>query len=103
MLEATKSICARIRERTGLLSDGNTLVREALEGDNPRIRINTMGTPSEKSEQAGFADLIRGVISMFRNPTAHVPRVEWDMTEADALDLLSVASLILRRIDSSSK
>ena len=38
---------------------------------------------------------------MFRNPTAHAPRVQWEMTREDAEDLLSLVSLIHRRLDAA--
>jgi uncharacterized protein (TIGR02391 family) len=38
---------------------------------------------------------------MFRNPTAHEARVLWKMDKADAEDLLSMVSLIHRRLDSA--
>ena len=30
---------------------------------------------------------LRGVFGTFRNPVAHAPRTEWEISEADALDL----------------
>lgn len=64
--------------------------------------INPRQTVSEKSEQSGFANLVKGAFGMFRNPTAHEAKVHWTMTEADAEDLLSIASLIHRRLDAAS-
>jgi hypothetical protein len=37
----------------------------------------------------------------FRNVTAHAPRITWVITEQDALDLLTIASLLHRRIDAA--
>jgi uncharacterized protein (TIGR02391 family) len=53
------------------------------------------------SEQRGFANLVKGAFGMFRNPTAHAPRIHWSMGKADAEDLLSLVSLIHRRIDAA--
>jgi Protein of unknown function (Hypoth_ymh) len=39
-----------------------------------------------------------GFFGTFRNPIAHAARIEWPMSEQDALDLLSLASYILRRL-----
>jgi hypothetical protein len=33
------------------------------------------------------------------NPTAHSPRISWPMTEQDALDLLTLLSMLHRRLD----
>lgn len=99
VLEAAKSIADKLRERTGLTDDGAVLIDRALTGDPPMLAINSLQTDSEKSEQRGFANLLKGTFGMFRNPTAHAPRLHWNMEKSDAEDLLSLASLIHRRID----
>lgn len=103
VLEAVKSISDKLRSLTGLTEDGENLVNKALCGANPRLGINALSTPSERSEQSGFAQLIKGANGMFRNPTAHAPRVKWQMAKEDAEDLLSVASLIHRRLDAARR
>lgn len=102
VLEAVKSVMDKLRERTGLTDDGNALVERALGGDRPMLAINPLQTKSEISEQKGFAYLVRGTVGMFRNPAAHEPRIHWPMTKDDAADLLSLLSLIHRRLDASS-
>lgn len=102
VLEAAKSIADKLRERTGLTDDGATLIDRALTGDPPMLAINSLQTESEKSEQRGFANLLKGTFGMFRNPTAHAPRLHWNMEKSDAEDLLSLASLIHRRIDGAT-
>jgi len=101
VLEAAKSIFDKLRLLSGLSEDGAILVDKALCGNTPLIAINSMTTESERSEQAGFANLIKGTYGMFRNPTAHEARVRWHMGKEDAEDLLSLASLIHRRLDSA--
>jgi len=101
VLEATKSIAAKIRERTDLISDGASLIDGALAGENPRLKINNFITETEKSEQKGFINLAKGLFGTFRNPTAHAPKIEWNLSEEDALDLFSLASYVLRRIEKS--
>jgi uncharacterized protein (TIGR02391 family) len=102
VLEAAKSVLDKMRDKTGLTDDGNTLIDRVLSGDLPMLTINDFGTESEKSEQKGFANLVRGTIGMFRNPAAHAPRIHWPMTKSDAEDLLSLVSLIHRRLDAST-
>ena len=99
VLEAVKSIADKMRIQTGLTDDGATLVDRVLAGKPPMLIINPHLSESEKMEQKGFANLIRGVFGMFRNPTAHEARVRWEMSKADAEDLLSMVSLIHRRLD----
>lgn len=99
--EAVKSVAAKMRIKTGLTDDGSTLVDRALGGTPPMIAINPLVSESEKGEQRGFANLVRGTFGMFRNPTAHEPRIHWPMSKGDAQDLLTLVSLIHRRLDAS--
>jgi uncharacterized protein (TIGR02391 family) len=101
VLEATKSIADKLRAKSGLTEDGARLVDAALCGSAPRVAINPLTTESQRSEQTGFANLVKGVFSMFRNPTAHEARILWTMSKEDAEDLLSLASLIHRRLDAA--
>lgn len=98
-LEAVKSIADKLRLRTGIDEDGAVLVDRTLAGDSPILSINSLATKSERDEQKGFANLVKGVFGMFRNPTAHEARIHWDMSREDAEDLLTLASLIHRRLD----
>jgi len=102
VLEAAKSIFDKLRTKTGFTEDGGQLVDRAFGGDAPKIAINALATESQKSEQRGFANLLKGTYGMFRNTTAHEARLHWPMGKADAEDLLSLASMIHRRIDAAS-
>jgi uncharacterized protein (TIGR02391 family) len=99
VLEATKSVAAKIRTRTGLTTDGAELVDSALGGSSPILRINPLRNDSHWSEQRGFGNLLKGTFGMFRNPTAHAARIEWPMAGEDALDLLVLVSYAHRRLD----
>lgn len=105
VFEATKSIAEKIRDRTGLCSDGSVLVDEAFSFKNkvPHLALNTLQTESEQSEQKGFSNLLKGVFGTFRNTTAHAPKITWAIDELDALDILSTISLIHRRLDGASE
>jgi len=101
VLEASKSIADKLRTRTGLTDDGGKLVDAALCGSSPLLAINALASESQRSEQSGFANLIKGTFGMFRNPSAHEARILWAMSKEDAEDLLSLASLIHRRLDAA--
>ena len=101
VLEATKSVASKVRSMTGLNSDGAQLIDDAFGGNSPILKINTFKTDTEKSEQKGFTNLAKGLFGTFRNPTAHAPKIEWNIEEQDALDLFTLASYVLRRIDNS--
>jgi uncharacterized protein (TIGR02391 family) len=88
---------------SGAIGDGAPFVDEVLGGDPPRFKINPHLLESHKSEQQGFVNLLKGLFGTFRNPTAHSPKIEWDMPEADALDLFSLCSYIHRRLDGARK
>ncbi|MFD2053722.1 TIGR02391 family protein [Mesorhizobium calcicola] len=66
------------------------------------LAINALATKSEQDEQKGFGNLLKGTFGMFRNPTAHEARINWTMSKEDAEDLLSLVSLIHRRLDAAS-
>ncbi len=102
VFEATKGLAERVRGLTGLDLDGHDLVAAALEGKDPIVKLNPRETDTERNEQRGIANLMKGAFSAFRNPTSHEPKVLWHVSEADALDLLSTLSLIHRRLDSAT-
>ena len=101
VFEATKSIAEKIRIKTNLTSDGSELVDHAFsyKGKIPYLALNNLTTESYESEQKGFMNLLKGVFGTFRNTTAHVPKVTWEINEQDALDILSMISLIHRKLD----
>ncbi len=103
VLEATKSVAEKLRAKTGLTGDGAPLVDDTLGASNglPRLAFNTLRTDSERSEHTGLASLLRGMFGVFRNPTAHAPKIAWRIDEQDALDLLTLASLLHRRLDAA--
>jgi uncharacterized protein (TIGR02391 family) len=105
VVEATKSVAQKLREKSGIACDGNTLVERALgtKAGLPVVAFNSLMTDTLRSEHRGIADLTRGMFSAFRNPTAHEPKVVFKVSEEDAWDLLSLCSLIHRRLDSAAR
>lgn len=107
VLEAAKSVAAKLRLLSGLSSDGASLVMEALglpkDGSSPLLAVNSLSTETEKGEQRGFVNLLVGFFGTVRNPLAHSPKIEWPMDEADALDILTLASLIHRKLDRATR
>ncbi len=103
VFESTKSVADKIRELSGLNSDGSELVESVFSIKNPILIINNLTTETEKSEHKGFANLLKGFFGMFRNTTAHSPKIKWEIDENDALDILSIASLCHRKLDNSIK
>jgi uncharacterized protein (TIGR02391 family) len=101
VLEATKSVAEKLRQRTGLTTDGPELIDAAFGGGTPKLALNSLQIESEKSEQRGFVNLLKGIFGTFRNVTAHAPKATWPIREQDALDLLTIVSYAHRRIDAA--
>lgn len=73
-----------IRNKSGLDSDGNTLVGSAFGGQNPIIKVNSLHTESERDEQRGVEQLLRGIYTAIRNPRSHEKRTD----SAETADIL---------------
>jgi TIGR02391 family protein len=102
VLEANKGLLRRVKDLSGKQSDGNTLIEEVF-SKNPILIINNYQSSSEKNEHNGFYNLLRGLCTMFRNPTAHEPRIDWEISKQDALEILSIISYCHRRLDGAQR
>ena len=102
VLEANKGLFQRIRDLSGISVDGTNLIEQVF-SSNPILIINNYQTSSEKNEHNGFCNLLKGLCSMFRNPTAHEPKIEWEIGEQDALEILGMISYCHRRLDSAQR
>ena len=99
VFEATKSIGDRIREITGLNTDGNTLVEKAFAIETPLIQINDLIDQSDRSEHIGLSNIIKGLFGYIRNPTAHIPKIKFTINEEQAIDLLIIVSFVHKSLD----
>lgn len=102
VLEASKSVAEKLRDLSGLQGDGAPLVDSACSlSSGPVVAFNALSTEWERSEQTGLATLLKGLFGTFRNPTAHAPKVLWATSRSDALDMLTLASMLHRRLDAT--
>ena len=102
VFEATKSVADKIREKAEVDGDGSELVDRAFgigKQAMPLLAFNSLQTETERSEHIGLMQLMKGMFGGFRNVTAHAPKVKWPISEQDALDLLTIASYLHRRLD----
>ena len=93
----------RIRDLSGLTTDGGELIAEAFSVKSPIVAFNSLQTETERSEQKGIANLMTGLFGAIRNPTAHAPKITWTMPEQDAIDVLALVSFIHRKLDNAVK
>ncbi|MGD9127518.1 MAG: TIGR02391 family protein [Planctomycetia bacterium] len=102
VVEAIKSITTKIRSLSGLSCDGTQLVEEAFslgKNNQPLLAISTLDTDTLRGEQRGFVSLLNGLYGTIRNPLAHNAKIEWDMNEQDAIDILTMISFFHRKLD----
>jgi len=101
--QGTKIYCEVIRELTGLSEDGVELTGKVFGGDSI-IRVADTATDTGKNMQEGQESLSRGLIRGFRNPVSHEPIdtvVPNTFSELDCLNILSLISYLLTRLDNS--
>ena len=102
-LEATKSIPDRLRTLSGLNTDGARLVQDTLApASGPLVAINGDVTDTDRSEQSGFANLVTGLLGLYRNPTAHAPRLARTVSDDELLEALTTISMVHRRLDDAT-
>lgn len=102
VLEANKGLFQRMRDLSNIKEDGNKLIEQAF-STNPVLIINNYQSSSEKNEHNGFCNLLKGLCAMFRNSTSHEPKIYWNITEQDALEILGIISYCHRRLDNAQK
>jgi uncharacterized protein (TIGR02391 family) len=103
VLEAAKSVADKLRGLTDMAGDGTPLVEATCSlRSGPLVAFNSLSTDWEVSEQNGLAMLMKGLFGTFRNPTAHAPRIAWATSRTDALDILTLASMLHRRLDGAT-
>lgn len=100
VFEAAKGLAQRIRDKSGIKTDGAALIDQVFSIERPILAINTLQNETEKSEHKGFASLLKGCFAAVRNPLAHGPKILWQ-GEDDAADYLSLISLLHRKLDDS--
>src|SRR5450830_889831 len=84
ILEATYFLSTILRDRAGVDGDGAALVGAALGGEVPKLKLNSLESESEKNQQKGFEQILRGIYIGIRNPRSHEPTIDAQAT-ADAI------------------
>jgi uncharacterized protein (TIGR02391 family) len=99
IFEAFKAINNRVKEMTGLDSDGQDLMTKAIGDTNPLIQFGDLTKESGRNVQAGFRFIFMGVVRGIRNPDAH--EQFRPLNDEEAFEELSLASMLMRRLDAA--
>lgn len=103
VFEAAKGLAERVRQLSGLKTDGGELFQTAFSTKDPYIFFNAMITESEKSEFKGLKELLEAIFHLVRNPAAHTPKVNWKVDETKALDILTLISFAHKYLDECNR
>jgi uncharacterized protein (TIGR02391 family) len=90
----------RVKDLSGLDTDGKGLMSSALFGDAPRVQAADLSSENGRNIQEGVRFLLMGVMQAFRNPGAHDPFP--DLIDEEAFEQLGFASLLMRQLDRAS-
>jgi len=98
ILESSKCLYDEIRNLTGLVTDGNTLVFDAFNERNPMLVFSQMKDETEINEFTGYRQLLLSIGNLFRNPRAHTPKFYSYDNEDDCLQILHIISFALSKL-----
>jgi len=96
ILAAFRHLTDVLREKSGFEGDGAQLAGQALGGTTPVIKLNPLRSTSEKDEQKGIEQLIRGLYMAIRNPRSHENLQD---TEDFCIRVLLMVDTILSYLD----
>jgi uncharacterized protein (TIGR02391 family) len=99
--EAYKLLDKEVGAMAKLNESGVKLMMKAFSEQSPLIRLTDMASTSDKDEQEGYKFIFSGSVMAIRNPRGHEYGVRESPTEC--LDHLSLASLLLRRLENAKK
>lgn len=94
--EAYKYLDKKIQKLSKERDTGFKLMMKVLASESPIIRLTNLSTSSEVDEQKGFQFIFAGSMLAIRNPRGHENLID---TPDKCLDHLSLASLMLRRLE----
>jgi uncharacterized protein (TIGR02391 family) len=95
--EAFKFIDKTVSAISGIKDSGYALMMAAFSDATPRIKLTNLATISEVDEQKGFRFMFAGSVWAIRNPRGHEVGLPDPIDMC--LDHLSVASVLLRRLE----
>jgi len=103
IFEASKCLLSELRFISGLQIDGNNLINQCFDGNNPLIIMNRLSTEDEKSEHKGLQSLLNTVVYLYRNPKAHNPKFFSIDSKEDTIAAILMISKARYMLDSCSR
>lgn len=100
IFEGCKCLAGEVRNKSGLNSDGSALMSAAFSANAPKLKLNNGVTVTDRDEQQGYMQLAMGVMQALRNPGAHAGASV--IGRKEALEVLSLISLLLRKVDQAT-
>ena len=98
IIDAIYFLSDLIREKSGLASDGVSLINHAFGGNSPKLKVNKLQSASDKNIQLGIAQILRGVYQAIRNPRSHEKHQD---SKSDADTIISFVDYLIKIIDQS--
>lgn len=106
ILEITKSVAEKLRQKSGYHSDDGELIDECFglgKDKKPMLAFNMLQTESEESKHKGFSNFCKGFFSMYRNPKAHNPKKLEDTQLSEMTEVLVVATIIHNKLENTHR
>jgi len=94
--ELNETVKRLVQAADGRELDGAGLMTTAFSPQKPLIRLTALTTESDRNVQQGYMQILAGSMTGVRNPNAHA---NVDMNNVDALHLVCLASLLMRKVD----
>lgn len=105
--EAAWMLAAKVSRKAGLHSEGPEIAEQAFnpqyQGSYPILAINRLSTEAEVGEQYAFMCLLKATLLTFQDEYTRAYRSPWMVTKEEALDFLSLLSLLHKKVDQAMK
>jgi uncharacterized protein (TIGR02391 family) len=95
--EAFKFVDEEMQRISGSTQHGTALMHSVLGGSPPTVQVNAWRNKTDRDEQEGYKFLFAGSMLGIRNPRGHKTGLVDDPDTC--LDHLSLASMLLRKLD----
>jgi len=103
VFECCKGLAERVRELSGVSTDGSQLFDEVFSTKKPLLKINELKNSSEINQQNGLKEMLNGITHYVRNVTAHTPKIKWIIDENEALEIFNTISFFHKILDNAER